>query len=184
MTGLKKCYVKSCTNYGTFRFPSNCELRSKWVEAIGSETNAGGGDEFDTNLKTSFLCRGHFEDSDVKKAKDGRLKLKSSAVPSLKPANPIKSKVNFTKPPSQQKVHCDSCNKVFTRKANLEKHLKKACGNVHCKENHEHQIINLQFDSFEKGEAYMTAEEMGKKNFITAILFQLLRGNVFNLILF
>ena len=75
-----------------------------------------------------------------------------------------KQKLNIKKPPSQQSVSCDSCNKIFTRKANLEKHLKGACGNVHCKESHEHQIINIQFDSFEEGEAYMTSEELGMYN--------------------
>lgn len=164
MTGMKRCFVKSCKNYGSFRFPANPDLKLKWIEAIKNETDFEG-DNDRLNLNSSFLCRAHFEDTDVKKAKDGRLKLKTSAIPCLKPINPIKQKLNVTKPPSQQKVCCDNCNKVFTRKANLEKHLKIACGNVHCKENHEHQIINLQFDSFEEGEAYMTAEELGKTKF-------------------
>ena len=161
MTGLKKCFVKSCNNYGSFRFPSNNDLRLKWIKAIKHETDSGQDGDI-SHFNSSFLCRAHFEENDVKKAKDGRLKLKTSAIPSLKPSHPIKQKLSPTKPPSQQKVHCDTCNKVFTRKANLEKHLKIACGNVHCKENHEHQIINLRFDSFEEGEAYMITEELGK----------------------
>ena len=162
MTGSKKCCVKSCKNYGTFRFPSNKDLRLKWVDAIKEEIIIDENEQIDVRFKSSFLCRAHFEETDVKKAKDGRLKLKSSAIPSIKPANPIRQKLNINKPPSQQKVSCESCNKVFTRKANLDKHLKVACGNVHCKEDHEHQIINIQFDSFEDGEAYMTSEELGK----------------------
>lgn len=169
MTGSKKCFVKGCKNYGSFRFPSNYDLRSKWIQAIKQGMDFEEGSDI-SYLNSSFLCRGHFEDHDVKKAKDGRLKLKPSAIPSLEPTNPIRQKVNITKPPSQQKVHCDNCNKVFTRKANLEKHVKVACGNVHCKENHQHQIINIQFDSLEEGEAYMTAEELGKRKIKASII--------------
>ena len=161
MTGLKKCYVKNCENYGSFRFPSNDELRSKWVEAIKPKSNFDENNDMVQGVKASFLCRAHFEETDVKKAKDGRLKLRTSAIPSLKPTCPITQKINISKPPSQQKVHCENCRKVFTRKANLDKHLKGACGNVHCKEKHEHQIINIMFNSFEEGEAYMIAEELG-----------------------
>ena len=171
MTGSKKCFVKSCKNSGTFRFPSNKELRLKWIDAIKDEIIVMEDEQIDVRLKSSFLCRSHFEDTDVKRAKDGRLKLKSSAIPCLEPQHPIKEKLNATKPPSQQKVSCGSCNKVFTRKANLDKHLKVACGNVHCKEEHEHQIINLQFDSFEEGEAYMTSEELGIQTFIQNLRF-------------
>ena len=163
MTGLKKCFVKNCKNYGSFRFPSNQDLKSKWLKAINADADLRDDYSNVTQLKSSFLCRAHFEDTDVKKAKDGRLKLKTSAIPCLEPTNPIKQKLNIKKPPSQQSVRCDSCNKVFTRKSNLEKHLKGACGNVHCKENHEHQIINIPFDSLEEGEAYMTSEELGKR---------------------
>ena len=166
MTGSKKCFVKSCNNSGTFRFPSNKDVRLKWIDAIKDEIIILEDEQIDKRLKSSFLCRSHFEDTDVKRAKDGRLKLKSSAIPCLQPEHPIKEKLKVSKPPSQQKVSCGSCNKVFTRKANLDKHLKLACGNVHCKEDHEHQIINLQFDSFEEGEAYMTSEELGKQKFI------------------
>ena len=66
---------------------------------------------------------------------------------------------------------------MFTRKANLDKHLKVACGNVHCKEEHEHQIVNLQFDSFEEGEAYMTSEELGIQTFIQNLLFTINDNN-------
>ena len=165
MTGSKKCFVKNCKNSGSFRFPSNKELRLKWIDAIKEEILVIEDEQIEKKLRSSFLCRSHFEDSDVKRAKDGRLKLKSSAIPSLEPEHPIRQKLTITKPPSQQKVSCKSCNKVFTRKANLDKHLKAACGNVHCKEDHEHQIINLQFDSFEEGEAYMTTEELGNDIF-------------------
>ena len=168
MTGIKKCFVKDCHNYGSFRFPCNPEMRLKWIEALNGKDQGSGGikeEECKSKLNSSFLCRSHFEESDVKHAKDGRMKLKPLVIPSLHPKNPIKQEKVITKPPSQQKVFCDSCHKVFTRKANLEKHLKKACGNVHCKENHEHKVVNLQFDTFEDGEAYMTAEEMGKTLF-------------------
>lgn len=81
------CCVPKCTQTGYlddngrpvsfFNFPKDLILRKKWIHAIRREE----GKDF-TIVKSTKVCSLHFHPSDLQKSLNGRIFVKSNAVPS------------------------------------------------------------------------------------------------------
>ena len=81
------CRVLKCTQTGYldgnrrpvsfFNFPKDLILRKKWIHAIQREE----GKDF-TIVKSTKVCSLHFRPSDLRKSLNGRIFVKSNAVPS------------------------------------------------------------------------------------------------------
>ncbi len=69
------CFVPECKSSGTnglHRFPTDPDLRMKWIEKVRANPT-----------KYSKVCRNHFKESDLVIDVDGKKRLASKAVPCL-----------------------------------------------------------------------------------------------------
>ena len=58
---------------------------------------------------------------------------------------------------------CNNCRKVIKTRSSLQYHLGVAQCGPQCKEDHEHEWINKEFDSLEEAREYILAEELDTK---------------------
>ena len=82
-----KCVVARCrsekrndVNLSFHQFPSNPDLKSKWIRAILRNGGLSKGDEHDYSLKTDCVCSLHFQTTSYKMCGVSR-RLHSGAVP-------------------------------------------------------------------------------------------------------